>query len=79
MALIDVEDLVGKSFDIKGDDDSISNITIIEAIKNHMENVEENSIYTKFKIKHNKDKFEEILTYNELMDHLNNLEDCPIM
>ena len=79
MALIDVEDLVGKSFDIKVDDDSISNITIIDAIKNHMENVEENSIYTKFKIKHNKDKFEEVFSYNKLMDHLNNLEDGPIM
>ena len=79
MTLIDVEDLVGKSFDIKEDDNSISNITIIEAIKNHMKDVEENSVYTKFKIKHNKDKFEEFLTYNELMDFLNNFEDGPIM
>ena len=79
MAFIDVEDLIGKSFDLSQDDGTTSKITVVDAIKNHEENTKQSSIHTKFKIKHSKDKYEEIITYNELMDHLSKLEDGAIM
>ena len=79
MVFIDVEELIGKSFDVRQDDNTTSKITVVDAIRNHEENTKQNSVHTKFKVKHNKDKYEEILTYNELMDHLHKLEDGPIM
>ena len=79
MAFIDVEDLIGKSFDLSQDDGTTSKITVVDAIKNHEENTKQSSIHTKFKIKQSKDKYEEIITYNELMDHLSKLEDGAIM
>ena len=79
MAFIDVEDLIGKSFDICNDDDTVSKLTVIDAIKNHQDDIDENSTHTKFRLKYNKDKYEEILTYNEHKDHLNNLEDGAVM
>ena len=79
MAFIDVEDLIGKSFNIHNNDDNVSEITVMDAIKNHEENTNQSSVHTKFRIRHIKDKYEEIITYNELMDHLNKLEDGAIM
>ena len=79
MAFIDVEDLIGKSFDLSESDGSTSKITVVDAIKNHEENTKQSSVHTKFKIQHNNDKYEEIITYNELMDYLNKLEDGAIM
>ena len=55
MAFIDVEDLIGKSFDLSKDDGTTSKITVVDAIKNHEENTKQSSIHTKFRIKHNKE------------------------
>ena len=79
MAFIDFEELIGESFDVRQDDNTTSKKLVVDAIRNHEEDTKENSVHTKFKVKHNKDKYEEILTYNELMDHLHKLEDGPIM
>ena len=50
MAFIDVEDLIAKSFNICEDYENVSNITVVDAIKNHEEDTNQSSMYTKFKI-----------------------------
>ena len=71
MDIIDVEDLVGRTFTLPKKKQGTA--TIVEAISKHEEDVNnpsKNSARTKFKIQHNKDKFEEILSYNEIIDHI---------
>ena len=80
MDIIDVEDLVGRTFTLP--EKKQGTATIIEAIGKHEEDVNnptKNSARTKFKVKHNKDKFEEILSYNEIIDHIERSEDAPVM
>ena len=80
MDIIDVEDLVGRTFILP--DKKEGTATIVEAIKKHEEDINDpnkNSERTKFKVLHNKDKFEEILSYNEIIDHIEHSEEAPIM
>ena len=79
MALIDVEDLIGRTFKMEKDNSQPSEVTTVDAIKNHQDNVQTDSIHTKFRIKHTNDDCEELLTHNKLMDHLDKQEDGPIM
>ena len=74
MDIIDVEDLVGRTFSLP--DKKRGTATIVEAINKHEE---DNSARKKFKILHNKDKFEEILSYNEIIDHIERSENAPVM
>ena len=80
MDIIDVEDLVGRTFILP--DKKEGTATIVEAIKKHEEDINDpnkNSERTKFQVLHNKDKFEEILSYNEIIDHIDRSEEAPIM
>ena len=73
MDIIDVEELVGRTFTLPKKKQGTA--TIVEAIGNHEKDINDstkNSARTKFRIKHNKDKFEEILSYNEIIDHILN-------
>ena len=78
MVIIDLEDLIGKTFKLPLKDGKQDTATIVETIHEHEDNVKKNPTHTKFKISHSKDKYEEILSYNELMDHLNKQEGGPL-
>ena len=41
MAFIDVEELIGKSFDVPQDDNTTSKVTVVDAIKNHEEDTKQ--------------------------------------
>ena len=55
MALIDVEDLIGKTFNMENNNSEPSEVTIVDAIKNHQDNIQTDSTHTKFRIKWTKD------------------------
>ncbi len=78
MAIIDVEDLVGRTFQLPDNNGKPSKTTIIEAIQGHETDKEKSSTHTKFCVSHNKNKYEEILSYNDIMDHLDKQEDGPL-
>ena len=78
MALIDIEDLIGKTLNVTMEDATTQEMTIVEAIKAHDDKTKNSNIHTKFKIQKGEERYEEILTYNELMDHLNNLDEGSI-
>ena len=50
MAIIDVEDLIGKTFNLPSDDNQPSTATIIEAIKSHEDDTKCHSTHTQFQI-----------------------------
>ena len=79
MAIIDVEDLVGRTFKIPTSDGKTSQATVIEAIRDHGTNTTRHSTHTKFHVSHGKDKYEEILTYNDIMDHLDRQEEGSLL
>ena len=69
MVIIDVEDLVGKSFRLEDNEENTDTATIVEAIHNHENSVQQQSSHTQFRVKHGKGKYEEIMSYNDIMDH----------
>ena len=75
MAIIDVEDLVGKTFPIPDENGILQPSTIIEAITNHEDNTSKHSTHTKFRVQCNSDKYEQVLAYDQLMDHIERDQD----
>ena len=78
MAIIDVEELVGRTYNLPDKDGKDSNATIIEAIRDHQDKAHNDSTHTKFRVYHNKADYEEILSYNDLVDHIQRIEDQDI-
>ena len=78
MAIIDVEDLVGRTFNLPDKDCKEDQVTIVEAIKDHEAKTRNNSTNTKLRVHHNKADYEEILTYNDLVDHIQCVDDLGI-
>ena len=75
MVIIDLEDLIGKTFKLSGKEETA---TIVDMIQDHEDKVKQNPTHNQFKISHSKEKYEEILSYNELMDNLNQQEEGPL-
>ena len=67
MAIMDVDDLVGKTFKMPDDNGILQPTTIIEAIKNQDNEINNSSVLTKFQVLHDNDKFEEILAHDQLL------------
>jgi hypothetical protein len=70
MTIIDVDDLIGKTFKLPDDNGILQPATVIEAIHDHQSHVKEASAHTKFRVQRNSDKYEEILACDQLMDHI---------
>ena len=70
MAIMDVDNFVGRTFQMPDDNGILQPATIIEAIKNQDNDVNDSSVLTQFQVQQNNDKFEEILAYNQLMGHI---------
>jgi len=78
MVIIDVDDLVGKSFPLEDNEGNTDTATIVEAICNHENGIQQHSSHTQFRVKHGKDKYEEIMSYNDIMDHFERHGEDPL-
>ena len=74
--LFDAEDLVGCTFLMDGREDGQRfHAQIIELIKDHQDQVENQPELIKFRIQLNdKDKLEEIISYNQMLDYISRKE-----
>ena len=70
MAIIDIDNFVGRTFQMPDNNGILQPATIIEAIKNQDNDINDSSVLTQFQVQQNNDKFEEILACNQLMDHI---------
>ena len=68
MAIIDVDDLIGCTFQATNERGVSQQKTIIEAIKDHEDNTLNNPEHIKFCVSHNQDHYEELMSYNNVME-----------
>ena len=79
MPIIHPEELVGYTLNITTQDDGQSlHIHIVEAIKDHQNNVDELSTNVQFKCSINKDIYEDILTYNQILEYMSKDEEMAL-
>ena len=76
MAIIDPQDLVGRTFlmDMR-DDGQCFHAQIVEYIDEHMHNCHKTPEHMKFCCSINDDEYEDIISYNELMDFIQKNEE----
>ena len=79
MPIIHPEELVGRTFGITQEDGQTTQLRIIEAIKEHQDNIESSSTNVKFRCGVNNDAYEDILTYNQIMDYLSKDDEDDII
>ena len=79
MAIIDVEDLVGKHFNLPNSDGEPRDAETIEATLDHADRVNNDSILTKFRCRiNNNDAHQEIIEHDQVMDHIESSNNQPV-
>ena len=76
MTIIDLDDLVGRSFLLDSQEDGQRfRARIVQCIKDHESDVRTSKEHNKFRISVNDDEYEDVITYNELMDFIQKNEE----
>jgi len=79
MPIIHPEELIGRTIGITQEDGQTTQLHIIEAINEHLNDTENSSTNVKFRCSINDDAYEDILTYNQIMDYLSKGDDDDII
>ena len=79
MPIIDIEDLIGKLFPIVDDHGNNDNITIVDILEKHQNQVKQDPKHVQFKVQRNSSEYEDIIAYNELMDIIETNRETKIL
>ena len=66
--IIDIEDLIGKSFPVVDKYDNNDNITITDILEKHQNNIKEDPTQLQFKVQCNSSEYKDIMVYKEYME-----------
>ena len=79
MPIIHPEELIGRTIGITQANGQTTQLCIIEAINEHLNDTEKSSTSIKFRCSINDDDYEDILMHNQIMDHLSKGDDEDII
>ena len=79
MPIIDVEELIGRTFLLPREDGQSHRAKIVEAIVDHQRQTEEHPLHKQFRCSVNNEKYEEVISYNDIMSYLEKDKDNPVM
>ena len=70
MALIDVDDLIGRTFQTPDSKGINQEKTIVEVLKDHENSTLNDPEHIRFRVSRNQDQYDELMSYNDVMEHL---------
>ena len=79
MFMIDLDDLIGRTFLLPTEDGQTHRARITELIRSHSDDVTSNPAHIQYKCSVNDDQYEDIIAYNKIMEYFEKDEDDPIL
>ena len=78
MTIIDIDELIGSTFEMPDESGKMQQNTIKDVIKPHEESIKNNPTHIKFRVSRNHDKYEDIMACDQVMDHIERQGEDPV-